>query len=372
MKHFQPGVWLPRNAYRYFKPSPIFREWTVEDPYVIHLLDKANRMIGRLDMFSDYVPNIDAFIQMHVRKEAVLSSKIEGTQTNMEEALQEKQYIPQERRNDWQEVQNYLEALNWAIAQLAHFPISTRLIREAHRRLIAGVRGKHKEPGEFRRSQNWIGGASLNDARFIPPVHEDISELMGDMERFLHKENDTFPELLRIALMHYQFETIHPFLDGNGRIGRVLIPLYLVSRKILKKPVLYLSQFFEKNRDLYYENLTLVRTRGELAQWFKFFLEGVVQTAERGVQTLDAVLKLEKETREKVKGLGARAANAQRVVDYLYKQPYLFDIDTVARVAKISPASAYRLRGDLARLGVIEVRPGHAVFRAYLDVFTQD
>jgi len=377
MKTFKSGVLLPKNSYRYFKPEPIFRQWTIEDPQIIHLLGKADRMLGRLDMFSQHVPNVDMFIQMHVRKEAVLSSKIEGTQTNMEEALQEKENLPEEKRNDWQEVKNYLDALNWAVAELQNLPLSSRLIRQSHKLLLQGVRGTHKAPGEFRRSQNWVGGASLNDARFIPPAHEEVAELMGDLEHFIHREDDTFPELLRIALIHYQFETIHPFLDGNGRIGRLLIPLYLIDKKILQKPVLYISHFFEKNRDLYYENLTGVRARNDLAQWFKFFLEGIVQTAELGVRTLERVLSFEKQTHERLGKLGARAHKAKNVIDSLYANPYISGPEAVAKLTGSSQISAYRLLKDLVRLGILEhaARGGRKrgyFFRGYLEIFTSE
>jgi Fic family protein len=244
MKKFQAGRYIRQGHYKSFQPNLLDRAWTIDDMGLIQLLGKADRELGRLDMYSDYVPNLALFIQMHVLKEATQSSKIEGTQTNMEEALLEKEDVALDKRDDWEEVQNYVAAMNEAMEKLQSLPFSARLIKETHRTLLQGVRGKHKMPGEFRESQNWIGGATISDAVFVPPVHTSIGELIGDLEKFAHNDEQYFPELLKIALIHYQFETIHPFLDGNGRVGRLMITLYLVSKGILKQPVLYLSDFF--------------------------------------------------------------------------------------------------------------------------------
>ena len=255
MKNYKSGHHLQQSNYQSFQPNTLNHVWHLDDMELVQLLGQADRAVGRLDMYSEYIPNIDLFIRMHVLKEATQSSKIEGTQTNMEEALQSKEDIALEKRDDWEEVQNYISAMNDAIEQLQQLPFATRLICETHKILMQGVRGKHKLPGEFRKSQNWIGGATITDATFIPPAHHTINDLMSDLENFLHNEDAYFPELLKIALVHYQFETIHPFLDGNGRVGRLLITLYLVDKGILKKPILYLSDFFERNRQLYYDNL---------------------------------------------------------------------------------------------------------------------
>jgi Fic family protein len=324
-------------------------------------------------MYSEYIPNLDLFIRMHVLKEATQSSKIEGTQTNMEEALLEKEDVAPDKRDDWEEVQNYVAAMNQAITKLKTLPFSARLIREAHKTLLQGVRGKHKQPGQFRQSQNWIGGATISDAIFIPPVHTSIGELIGDIEQFVHDETKHFPELLKIALVHYQFETIHPFLDGNGRVGRLLITLYLVSKGILKQPVLYLSDFFERNRTHYYDNLMRVREKNDLLQWFKFFLIGTIETAKNSIATFDNILKLQQQVETQIRTLGSRTANAQKVVHYLYQHP-MIDAAKVGDVAGISAASAYKLIADLEKFGILKEITGgkrgkQYVFSAYLQLF---
>jgi Fic family protein len=291
MKNFNAGTYVSQGYYKSFQPALLNREWVIDNMPVISLLSKADRNLGRLDMYSEYV-DIDLFIQMHIAKEATQSSKIEGTQTKMEEAFLKKADIVAEKRDDWQEVQNYILAMNKAINQLHTLPFSVRLIKMAHKILLHGVRGHHKQPGEFRKSQNWIGGAALSDAVFIPPVHTEIANLMSDIEFFANAQHDHIPDLIKVALIHYQFETIHPFLDGNGRTGRLLITLYLVYKGVLKRPILYLSDFFERNRMLYYDNLTKVRTHNDIVQWLKFFLTGIVETSRKGVETLDAMMQL--------------------------------------------------------------------------------
>lgn len=373
MKHFQSGRWVQQTHYRSFQPNLINRAWVVDDMGLLQLLGQADRELGRLDMYSEYIPNIDLFIRMHVLKEATQSSRIEGTQTNMEEALLEKEDVALERRDDWEEVQNYVAAMNEAVDKLRALPFSARLIRETHKTLMQGVRGKHKQPGEFRHSQNWIGGASIDDAVFVPPVHASIGELIGDIEQFVHNDQQHFPELLKIALVHYQFETIHPFLDGNGRVGRLLITLYLVSRGILKQPVLYLSDFFERNRQLYYDNLMQVREKNDLLQWFRFFLVGVIETAKSSTATFDHILKLQKQVELQLQTLGSRTANAQKVMNALYQRPVV-NAARVGEAAGVSPASAYKLIADLERFGILkEITGGKRgrmyVFDDYLKLF---
>lgn len=373
MKDFKAGGYVQQGHYRSFQPAFINRPWVLENMELIQMLGQADRHLGRLDMYSEHIPNLDLYIRMHVLKEATQSSKIEGTRTNMEEALLEKEDIALDKRDDWEEVQNYVAAMNYAIEALQRLPFSSRLIKETHSVLLQGVRGEHKQPGEFRQSQNWIGGATITDAIFVPPVHHTIGELMGDVEKFVHDEEHFFPELLKIALVHYQFETIHPFLDGNGRIGRLMITLYLVSKGILKQPVLYLSDFFERHRTLYYDHLMRVRETSDLLQWFKFFLVGVIETAKSGVQTFDNILKLQKQVDSQLQTLGTRASVARKVILYLYQQP-LVTAAKVGKVAEISPASAYKLIADLERFGILrEITGGkrgrHYVFSDYLNLF---
>jgi Fic family protein len=373
MKNFHAGHYIQQGYYKSFQPSPINRPWSLENMELIQLLGEADRAIGRLDMYSEYIPNIDLFISMHVLKEATQSSKIEGTKTNMAEALLDREDVAPEKRDDWEEVQNYVAAMGEAIANLQVLPFSGRLIRETHQTLLQGVRGKHKQPGEFRQSQNWIGGATLNDASFVPPVHSSISELMSDLEQFVHNENNPFPELLKIALIHYQFETIHPFLDGNGRVGRLLITLYLVSKGILKQPVLYLSDFFERHRIHYYDNLMRAREKHDLLQWFKFFLVGVIETATSSIMTFDNILKLQKQVDSQLQTLGSRTPKAQKVMNYLYQRP-IIDAAQVAEIAEVSMTSAYKLIADFVRLEILREDPGNRrskqyIFMAYLNLF---
>ncbi len=357
MQNFKSGDFINQGTYKSFSPQKINRKWELNDIEVISLLSKADRELGRLDMYSEYIPNINLFISMHVLKEATKSSKIEGTKTNIEEALQAKANISEEKRDDWEEVQNYIQALNTAIEALKELPFSTRLIKKTHKILLQNVRGKHKSPGEFRTSQNWIGGASINDAVFIPPHFSEVSELMSDLEMFAHNDEIPFPDLLKIALIHYQFETIHPFLDGNGRVGRLMITLYLVEKQILKKPILYLSDFFEKNRSLYYDNLTKIRNQNNIQQWLKFFLVGIIETAKSSIKTFDDILKLQKDVDEKLQKLGSRTNNARTVVIHLYEHP-IIDAQKVSELTGLSMPSSYTLVSELERLGIIQEMTG--------------
>lgn len=373
MKSFKAGIYIKQSSYKSFQPEKINKEWTIENMELLNLLSQADRQLGRLDMYSEYIPNIDLFISMHVLKEATQSSKIEGTETNIEDALLDKEDLNEEKRDDWEEVQNYTLALNSAIESLKKLPFSSRLIKETHKILLQGVRGKHKLPGEFRTSQNWIGGASISDAIFIPPIQSMINEYMSDLEKFAHNDENYFPELLKIALIHYQFETIHPFLDGNGRVGRLMITLYLVEKGILKKPILYLSDFFERNRTLYYDNLSRVREKDDITQWFKFFLVGVIETAKKGILTFDSILKLQKEVENKIQKLGSRANNANVLMNYLYQHP-IIEAQKAKEITGLSLPSVYKLLDELQNLEIINEITGSKrgklyLFRDYTKLF---
>ena len=375
MEKFTSGKYINQGYYKSFQPNTIHRDWILNDMEVIQLLSKADRHLGRLDMYSEYV-NIDLFIRMHIAKEATQSSKIEGTQTNMEEAFLSKEEIAYEKRDDWEEVQNYISAMNEAVKLLHRLPFSSRLIKQTHKILLQGVRGEHKLPGEYRSSQNWIGGASISDATFIPPIHSSINEFISDLEIFANDEISPLPDLIKIEIIDFQFETIHPFVDGNGRVGRLLITIYLVSKGILKQPILYLSDFFEKNRMLYYDNLMRTRTHNDINQWLKFFLTGIIETAKKGVTTFDGILQLQKSLEEKLKSLGNRNMDARKVVDYLYTQP-IIEVTKVEELLQKSSVTAYKLLADLERLDVIKEISGAQrnklyVFKDYLDLFNHD
>jgi Fic family protein len=376
IEDFISGKYIKQNHYKSFSPVKINFSWTWEDVKINTLLSEANRKLGALDAFSQHVPDTNIFIEMHVVKEATKSSRIEGTQTEIEEAVKKESQIAPERRDDWQEVRNYINAMNSSIERLKALPVSTRLLKEAHKVLMQGVRGEHKNPGEFRTSQNWIGGATINDAVFVPPVHTEISELMGDLENFLHNSNIDVPVLIKAAIAHYQFETIHPFLDGNGRIGRLLITLYLVSSGVLTNPSLYLSDFFEKHRTLYYDNINNVRAKNELAQWIKFFLAGVIDTSDKGVNTFKLILKLKEDIEEKKTiTLGKKLPNAKKLLKYLFKKP-IITVQDIREELKVSLPTANSLAADFEKMKILNERTGYArnrefEFTEYLKLFKE-
>lgn len=373
LRDFKSGVYRQQYQYKSFLPEKINHSWIWDDPKINVLLEKATQSLGELNAFSLIVPDVDVFIQMHIVKEAQASSKIEGTKTNIDEAIMDKSVIVPERRDDWQEVQNYIAAMKHTIGQLEKLPLSNRLLKEMHKILLTGVRGEHKLPGEFRRSQNWIGGSNPSDAVFVPPTHDEVPELMSDIEKFLHNEEIEVPHLIKIAIAHYQFETVHPFNDGNGRCGRAMITFYLVANKLLRKPSLYLSDFFEKNRTSYYDALSHVRETNDLSHWMKFFLNGIISTAEKGKKTFQEILKLKNDIDAKIVKLNRKAEKGREFIFYLYSKP-IVSIDDVVNLFKITPRSAISLVNDFEKLGILKEVTGYKrnklfAFDDYLKLF---
>jgi len=377
LEKFNAGYFEKQSGYKYFVPNHINDEWVWKTTVLNRLIEKAAIKLGELNSFARLVPNIDLFIQLHVTKEAVISSRIEGTQTNMDEALLPFEEVRPERRNDWQEVNNYIRAINEAVVELKKLPISSRLLKNTHKTLLQSVRGEHKLPGTYRTSQNWIGGNSLADAVFIPPTHQLVSELMGDLEKFLNNDEINVPALVRIAIVHYQFETIHPFLDGNGRIGRLLIPLFLVSEGMLDKPLLYISLYFEKNKGLYYDNLSRVRTHNDMMQWLKYFLVGIEQTATQAVDTLSNILKLKETIENEIRStFGRRSSSALTLLTALFKDPVIA-IDKAAKTCNLSFKAANDLVTKMQENKYLKEFTGQSrnrifIFEPYLNIFYND
>ncbi|MEO5330060.1 MAG: Fic family protein [Magnetococcus sp. THC-1_WYH] len=370
---FQSGKYRQQYQYKSFQPASINQEWSWDDARISTLLERASKALGELNAYTMIVPEVDLYLQMHVLKEANLSSRIEGTRTEMDEAVLEEEEILPERRNDWREVQNHVRAMNEAIATLRDLPLSLRLLKQTHATLMQGVRGERKTPGEFRRSQNWVGGATLADAAFIPPHHDDLPDLLRDLEAFWHNDTIHVPHLIRCAISHYQFETIHPFLDGNGRMGRLLITLYLVSHELLAKPSLYLSAHLEKHRGVYFDALTRVRESNDIGHWCRFFLQAVEETAEQGKETFRQLLALRQDIDGRIVTLGRRAENGQRLIQFLYRRPAV-SVGQVASELGLQYPTANQLVAALCEMRLLEEVTGYQRnrffrFRPYLDIF---
>jgi len=366
ISEFKAGEYEQQYEYRSFSPTSINREWIVSDPEILTLLEEANRLIGELNAFSQLIPDVDFFVRMHITKEATTSSRIEGTQTNIEEALLGKLDVDPEKRDDWQEIHNYIEAINFSIKQLRQIPLSNRLLRETHAVLLQSVRGKHKQPGEFRTSQNWIG-ISLKHATFIPPHHQHVPDLMSDLEKFMHNDQIHVPHLIKVALIHYQFETIHPFLDGNGRLGRLLIVLYLVGFDLLQKPALYLSDFFERHKGEYYDQLMAVRTTHKLEPWLRFFLLGMRETTALSIQVFKDILALKERIERKHMPTFhvRRQTNAQTLMQSLYRSP-MTTIKMATDLIQAETNTAAALIDDFVKLGILKEFTGQRRNRLFI------
>jgi Fic family protein len=361
---FVPAVFPPKNII----------EW---DNSLIKLLSEANFAIGRLKAIETTVPDVDFFIFMYIKKEAALSSQIEGTQATIIDLLKSEARLDEEIASDVDEIKNYIRAMNYGIKRLKKLPLSLRLIREIHQQLLVGVRGQHKTPGEFRRTQNWIGGPTIETATFVPPPAEEVIRAMSDLEKFIHNESDNIPVLAKAGLIHSQFETIHPFLDGNGRIGRLLITFYLVTKGVLNRPLLYLSDFFKKHRQDYYDKLNSYRQDNGIETWLKFFFEGVKTVAGEAADTALEIMKLREKDTKIVAGFGRNAKTALLLLNKLYSLP-LVDWKLVAQITGLSSkANINALIDKFVENKILEEITGQKknrrfVYRDYLNKFSRE
>ena len=368
-KTFQAGNFITESAgtdfeYKYFMPNLLPDYISFDDPNINMLLEEATQRLGELNAYAKLVPNVDFFIKMHEAKEATASSKIEGTRTEIDEAVMDEENIDPERRDDWLEVQNYIKAMRFAIEELEKYPLATNLLKSTHKVLISGARGEHKTPGEIRKTQNWIGGSTIRDAHFVPPIPHAVNGLMGDLDHYWNDKALTTPLLIKAAISHYQFETVHPFLDGNGRLGRLIIVLFLMEKKKLSKPVLYLSDYFAKNRIQYYDALDAVRMHNDIERWIKFFLVAVSETAKRSCETLQKIIDLKTENDQKILSLGKRAQSASILLDAMYGSP-IIDSKKAANITSLSPTSINALLNGLVGLGILREITGFSRNRLY-------
>lgn len=377
ISQFQAGKFQSIDAYnyQYFLPKLINHKFEIDSGNLQVQLEKSTRLLGELNAMARMVPNIDLFIMSFISDEAAQSSKIEGTQTELDDTFKAENDISVEQKDDWLEVRLYIDTIKNAIEKLDELPISVRLIKQMHKTLLSSGRGKNKMPGEFRTSQNWIGGTNINNADFIPPHPNLVYKLMSDLEKFLHEQNSV-PDIIKIAIIHYQFETIHPFLDGNGRIGRILIPLYLVNKGLLSKPLFYMSTFFEANKDDYYKKLMDVRLNNGFSDWIMFFLKGVEQTARHSIETLMAILELKKSLTKKIQNeSGNRSSNNLRLFEMLFETPFI-QVSQARERLDVSSTTAKYVVDDLVKMEVLHELTNNKrnrlfAFKPYLSILNK-
>jgi Fic family protein len=348
-----------------YVPQPLPPQPALDLTRLMTRISKAEQALGRLDGITSILPSANLFVFMYVRKEAVLSSQIEGTQSSLSDLLMfenhEEPFVP---LDDVEEVSNYVIAMNHGLKRLSeNFPLSLRLIREMHHKLLSQGRGSSKQPGDFRTSQNWIGGSRPGNALFVPPPPDRIMDCLSDLENFLH-DRTTYPVLIRAALAHVQFETIHPFLDGNGRLGRLLVTLMLCEERALREPILYLSLYLKSNRSRYYELLQEVRENGDWEAWMEFFLDGVAETAEQGVETARRLLALFEDDKTKISGLGRATASALRLHGELQRSP-LAIVPAIAKKLNLSQPTIQKSLEELVKLGIVREVTGKRRSRVY-------
>ena len=374
LEDYMSGEYVKMNDYKAFIPSKINYNWGWDDTKLDKLLAEANRQIGELNAYSLLIPNVDLYIKMHVKIEANKSSRIEGTRTTLEEDLLDVTDINPEKRDDWEEVQNYVKAINYGTGKISEgFPVCTRLIREMHKVLMEGVRGERKTPGEFRTSQNWIGGRMPSSAVYVPPPHTEIAECLSDFEKFINNQEIDTPDLVKIAILHYQFESIHPFLDGNGRIGRLLVPLYIQSKGMLEKSCLYISDYIERNKDTYYDLLTRVRTHNDMIAWIKFFLEAVIETSKTAKEKFKKVVEFTMEMNKIIVNLPVKSENAKKVIDVLYNEPVI-NRKKLMEITNMKSSTLKDAVNALLKNGIIFETTGYSryqvfAFQKYIDLF---
>ena len=374
LEEFSAGNYVNMGDYKAFLPSKINYNWEWIDTKLNKLLAEANRQIGELNAYSLLIPNVDLYIKMHVKIEANKSSRIEGTRTTIEEDLLDISDINPEKRDDWQEVQNYIKATNYGVERIQNeFPVCNRLIREIHKILMQGVRGEHKTPGEFRTSQNWIGGTMPSNAVYVPPPHTELVNCSSDFEKFINNEEIDTPDLVKIAILHYQFESIHPFLDGNGRIGRLIIPLYIQSRGMLDKPCLYISDYIERNKDTYYDMLTKVRRDNDLISWIKFFLEAIIKTSREAKEKFRNVVEFTQGMENKIANLSVKYDNAKKVLELLYDEPIL-NRNKIAEKTNMKLTTVNGVVNAFLDAGIIKETTGYSrnqifAFEDYINLF---